>query len=221
MRLPVACLTLALLAGPAFAEVFVLGNTQTGQVVIRGNRDDAGLDASREAKGIRETGWVQLFADDTPGWGAISCVKTDKGVQFSLSSGHKTELEAVRLAKAGADKMQLQSGGVLMFMCAPRWNNYGQPIAFGSDGMNNELQPAEKAGIVDQALGAVQGSVRKEVTKDYRRDCVPPPQSARAELAPLERGVVQPKDTRPPARTWKPADWCPRTLQYPASGKRG
>jgi hypothetical protein len=51
----------------AHAEVYVLGNTETGQIVIRGNTSDAGMSAAHEAKDIRQTGWVQLLADDVRG----------------------------------------------------------------------------------------------------------------------------------------------------------
>ncbi len=220
----VASLSLVL-AAPAAAEVFVLGNTQTGHVVIRGNTPDAGLDANREAKGIRDTGWTMLFGDDAPGWGAVSCVKHAGGVQFSLASGHATELEAVKLARAGAEKIQKQTGGSIMFLCAPRWNNRGQAIAFGSDGLPDEAG-ARKPSVVDQAIGKTRAVILQQTRssaprKDYRRDCLPPPEAARAELAPLAQGVMQPKDKRPPAQMWKPAGWCPPSSDKVAIGKRG
>lgn len=223
-RLTEAALAIAMFCfvSPAVAEVYVLGNTETGHVVIRGNTEDAGMLANREAKGIRDTGWVMLYGDDALGWGAVSCVKTDKGVQFSLSSGHPSELEAARLAKAGADKVQKETGGSLMFMCAPRWNNRGQPLAFGSDGVPDDRP---KTDVVDNAIDKIQGDILEKnrstaPKKDYQRDCVPPPDAGRAELAPIGSGAMQPKDKRPPAKMWKPAEWCP-PRENRSSGIRG
>jgi hypothetical protein len=147
-------------------------------------------------------------------------VKADQGFIFNVASGHKSELEAVKLARASGEKIQQETGGVLMFLCAPRWNNQGQPIAFGSDGMNDD-PPAEKSeSVIGNAIGSAKDVIRQTVTKDYRRDCVPPADAARAELMPTKSGVAQVKNERPPAKTWKPADWCPSATDGSSTGIR-
>lgn len=208
-------------ASSASAEVFVLGNTQSGHVVIRGNTADAAEQAHHEAKGIRDTGWVQLFGDDEPGWGAVMCVIHEGRYHFFFATGHKSHTDAGALARAGADRYMAASGGSLVSPCAPRWENRGQPLAFGGDGFGPPSDmPAREPSVVDVAKGVI----RKYGTtprKDYQRDCVPPPASAKAELRPIAPGAAPAKDKRPPAQTWKPATWCPPPSSNPITGVRG
>jgi hypothetical protein len=116
----------AFVPAPAMAEVFVLGNTQTGHVVIRGNTADAAEQAHHETKGIHDTGWIQLFGDDVPGWGAVMCVIQGDRYHFFLATGHKSHTDAGALARAAADKFMTANGGTLVSPCAPRWENKGQ-----------------------------------------------------------------------------------------------
>lgn len=210
----------AFIPASAMAEVFVLGNTQTGHVVIRGNTEDAAEQAHHEAKGIRDTGWVQLFGDDEPGWGAVMCVIQEKRYHFFFATGHKSHTTAGALARAGADKFMAANGGVLVSPCAPRWENKGQPLAFGGDGFGPPVDVVPDTGVTD----VVKGLIRQHAIppkKDYKRDCIAPPQSATAEIRPIGPGVAPAKDNRPPAQTWQRGKWCPLTEPGGNGGVRG
>ncbi len=222
-RLSAALLLAGLAAAGAQAgEVFVLGNTETGHVVIRGNTANAAVQVHDEAKSIRDTGWVQLFGDDARGWGAVSCVAEGGRYHFFLATGHQTEAGAAMLAKAAADRFLASKVGRLVFMCAPRWNNRGQPLAFGGDGKGSPADPPDsKPTISDIVIGVPQGLIRNQVRKDYKRDCLPPAESAKADIRPFAPGTAPAKDVRAPAVRWKPADWCPPPPSKTTTGTRG
>jgi hypothetical protein len=204
-------------------DVIVLGNTETGAVIIRGNFPNGGEadDAVHEAKAERATGWTQLFGDDEKGWGAVACVRHRDGVYFFQINGQKSEAEAIEGARYGAERfIKENGGGVLISSCSPRWNNNGQQIV-----MTGEEAPEWKEDQGD-VVDAVKGVIRKTVAQDhdYKRDCVRPESapSAKAELRPIGNGTMPLKDTKPvkPSSDWKPAPWCskkPNTI----TGVRG
>jgi hypothetical protein len=207
--------------------VVVLGNSETGQVIIRGNFSD-GTEADvalRDAKAMREAGWTSLFADDEPGWGAVVCVKHDQGVYFSQVNGQKTEDDAVEGAKFGAERfIKENGGGTIIPLCASHWNNRGQRIAFGG--------PVDQKSASDEAIDYVKGKIRNTGTTtdhDYKRDCLrpEPPATAEAKLKPIGNGtapldVTQPKKkSSARAPEWKPAPWCPTKPRNTISGVRG
>jgi hypothetical protein len=212
-------------AAQAAGVVVVLGNTETGEVIIRGNFAD-GTEAEtalRDAKAMRKDGWTTLFGDDEPGWGAVVCVKYDQGVYFSQVNGQKSEADAIEGAKFGADRfIKENGGGTIIPLCAPHWYNRGQQIAFGG--------PADLKSVSDDAVDYVKGNVRKVTTntdRDYKRDCVRPESapSAEAKLRPIGNGVI-PRDVAEPKKKstsseWKPASWCPKKPTMVSVGVRG
>lgn len=209
-----ALLIAGLVSSPALAgEVFVLGNTQSGHVVIRGNSVDAADQANIAAKAIRPAGWTLLFADDAPGWGAVVCVHHAKGFTFFPATGQPSEVDAIKLSQAAAQKFVATVGGSLVLLCAPHWNNRGDPIAFGSAGLESMTAAQPEKAVVDRAISAAKGMVYRQVShsqEDYNRYCVAPRPSAKAELAPIGNGVVRRIDKRPPPKIWRAADWCPK-----------
>lgn len=221
-RLAIACAAAWVgTSSTAAAEVFVLGNSLTGHVVVRGNAADASPEARRAAMSIRENGWELLFADNQHGWAAVSCVARKDRYHFFLATGHPDRGTAMRLAKAAADRFVGANGGRVVFLCAPAWEDRGQPLALGGDGHGPPEDPKPQA--VDNAINEVKGFVRRQVAppaKDYNRDCVRPPDSARAEIRTFTPGAAPSQDPRPPARVWKPADWCPPAERTPGIGIR-
>ena len=204
--------------------VVVLGNTETGEVIIRGNfpNGQEGEDAVHQAKAQRETGWTQLFGNDEPGWGAVACVSHDGQVYFSQVNGQKSEAEAIDGAKWGAERfIKENGGGTLIPLCAPRWNNHGQVIVFGGDGVS-----VSKDDKSTDVMDLVKGTIRKAVTGDYHKDCVrpEPPATAEAKLRPIGTGTAPLDATQPKKAStsseWKPASWCPKNKSG-AVGKRG
>ena len=147
------------LAIPAAASVIVLGNYNTGEVVIQGNQP-GGSEVERAvalAKGGTNAGWTQIYGpdDDAKGWGALLCVRHAKGVFFAEAIGEVSEAEARRTVEAKAERFlarlvdndtadriemkaswpalaqkALDSGLATKVECAPPWNNQGQQIAF-------------------------------------------------------------------------------------------
>jgi hypothetical protein len=206
----------SLLATAAQAGVVVvLGNSETGEVIIRGNFPDGseGEDAAKAAKAQRATGWATLFGDDEPGWGAVACVSHDGQIYFSQVNGQNSEAEAIEGAKWGAQRfIQENGGGEIIPLCAPTWNNRGQQIAFGG--------PAVRNSVSDDVMDAVKGTMRKAATshpdRNYKRDCVrpEPPASAVAKLRPIGNGTAPLDATQPQKKStsneWQPAPWCSR-----------
>jgi hypothetical protein len=180
----------ALIAVPsvASAELFVMGNNETGAVVIRGNFPN-GIEADEAGNGAlaqRKTGWTQLLEDDTPGWGAVACVRTKDSVYFSVSNGHKSEGEAMKDAIGGA-KLYIQKNGdgILVPNCAPRWNNQGQQIALDASQVPDWKDGSTDDSVMDYAKGAVRKAAG--VNPDYDRDCAPAKTEQRDKQAATEK----------------------------------
>ena len=212
-------LAIVLCSGSASADVVVLANYETGAIVIRGNLPDGSEadEAVQEAKSQRETGWTSLFADDEKGWGAVMCVRHKEGVFFAEANGKKSKGEALQVAKVKADRFIKEQGeGIFIPLCAPAWNNDGQKIAFGGDGVPEwQEQPQHKdSGVVDFAKGQIRKGVREDNEAQFKRDCVrpEPAPSAGATLKPIGTGAAPLQDTQPKkaAEEWRPAPWCPR-----------
>ena len=222
MKVAVGVVVAAMMFGSSssLADVVVLGNTETGAVVIRGNLPDGteAEEAVQEARGQRPDGWTQLFADDEKGWGAVVCVRHKDGVYFSQVNGQQSEADAIRVAKIGADRFIKEHGkGMFIPLCAPRWNNDGQKIAFGGDGVPEWQEGHSDSGVVDYAKGTIRNAVGAQKTdRDYKRDCVrpEPAPSSRGKLGPIGTGVAPLSETQKkpasPADDWKPAAWCPK-----------
>jgi hypothetical protein len=176
------------------------GNVNTAQTV-RVNNPDAERIAKAEVERIGGSGWILLENSTAIGFGAAFCKKAGSQMQFFVVHGLPTGREAVDAAKKKA-------GGGSALCNNALWRVSPVPVA----------RPPAGA---DQVIDATQGLIRREVApeRDFSSDCLPPADSARAEIAPKASGVTRPKDTRPPAPAWKPASWCPPTGA--SSGKRG
>lgn len=197
MRSFISVVALVLLPAPLHGaepppnRIVYWGNVHTAQTV-RVSRPDAERVAKAEVERLGGSGWILLENSTAIGFGAAFCKKSGSTMQFFTAHGLPTGREAVDAAKKKA-------GG-------------------GSALCNNALwrvSPASNArdpAMVDRAIDATQGVIRREAapSRDFARDCVPPVEAARSQLAPAAvSGVKQPRDTRPPAQAWKPAEWCP------------
>jgi hypothetical protein len=226
---PHAALTvfLALCAAPAVADVFVLGNSQTGQVALRGNFPNGAesAEALKVADAEPRQAWTMLLQSDEKGWGAVACVRTKETVYFSVADGQASESDAMREALGGA-KMYIQKNGdgILVPNCAPRWDNEGQQIALDGD----KVPEWRESDHGSDAMEYIKGTVRSATgaAPDFKRDCVhpQPPSSAEAKLrpigngtAPLDATMPKPKSEPKPKDTWKPQPWCKEA----SSGVRG
>lgn len=161
-----------------------------------------------------------LFADDEKGWGAVMCVRHKEGVYFSQANGQKSKGEALQAAKIGADRFIKERGGDGIFipLCAPAWNNDGQKVAFGGDGVPEwQEHHHEDPRVVDHAKAAIRSGLKPQ-DRNYQRDCVrpEPAPSAEAKLKPIG-STSAPYRHLPPSKpavssdAWKPAPWCPPT----------
>lgn len=120
-------------ATPAFAgEVYVVVNSNTGEVVVAGNSPDSPAWVRQNSIERSPQGWQQIYGDDASGWAAVSCIKLANGSYFfELASGHPSENAARGLADAAAQKRLPQVGGTIVAGCGYAWNNSGQQIALG------------------------------------------------------------------------------------------
>jgi hypothetical protein len=175
MKRLLTVLAFAVLPSAASADLFVMGNNETGAVVIRGNLPNGAEadEAGSQALAKRKTGWTQLLEDDTPGWGAVACVRTKDEVYFSVANGHKSEGEAMQQAIGGAKLFIQKNGdGILVPNCAPRWNNQGQQISLDADQAPEWKVADDSPGAIDYAKAAAHKAAG--VTPGFNRDCAKP-----------------------------------------------
>ena len=206
MRHLIAGLALVLLPSSPYAaesapnRIVYWGNVHTAQTV-RVSKPDAERIAKAEVERIGGSGWILLENSTAVGFGAAFCKMAGSTMQFYTAHGFSTGREAVDAAKKKA-------GGGSALCNNALWRVSPPP-------------EARDAAITNRAIDATRGAIRRQVApgRDFSRDCVPPAEAARAELAPTARGLKQPEDTRRPAPAWKPAEWCPASGA--SSGIRG
>lgn len=100
--------------------VVVLGNSETGEVLVRRNLDNLVEATMIEAQSIRATGWRELLATRDKGWGAVVCVKRDGATEFFVSHPHPTSRAAALAARAAAQPRATQLR-IAASVCAPTW----------------------------------------------------------------------------------------------------
>ena len=100
--------------------VVVLGNSETGQVLVRRNLPNLVEATMVEAQSIRASGWRELLATRDFGWGAVICVTRDGGTEFFLSHPHPTSRAAALAARAAAQPRAAQLK-VAPTVCAAPW----------------------------------------------------------------------------------------------------
>ncbi|RYD67532.1 MAG: hypothetical protein EOP58_02930 [Sphingomonadales bacterium] len=100
--------------------VVVLGNSETGEVLVRRNQDNLAEATMIEAQSIRASGWRELLATRDKGWGAVICLTHDGVTEFFVSHPHPTSRAAAIAARA-AVQPKVRRIKVAPRVCAAPW----------------------------------------------------------------------------------------------------
>ncbi|WDF71173.1 hypothetical protein [Novosphingobium sp. KACC 22771] len=130
----------------------VLGNTETGQIVVEKNQPDLANVALAKAHSRRATGWEELLVTREAGWGVALCVKKPGAVRFFLAHSQPDQRSAVARARdeasAYAAKVKLP-----VSVCGAPWNAEADG---GGDGGEQE----------ESWIDTIKGKIRMMITCD-------------------------------------------------------
>lgn len=129
----------------------VMGNTETGKMLVVSNHPDAVSMARAQAKTIRATGWTTLLTTSEPGFGAAFCVRSGKAVRFFVAHAQPSMKDAIARAREFAAPYAAEISQEAK-VCGAPWN------ARAPDSVERE------SGVIDDMKDAV----RKEVACDPR-----------------------------------------------------
>jgi hypothetical protein len=127
----------------------VMGNVETGKLLVVSNQSDAVSAAQSQARMIRPTGWKTLLTTSEPGFGAAFCVRHGDATRFFLAHAQPSMKEAISRARESAAPYAAETSQEARICGAP-WNAQA-----------GEMPPREE-GVID----ALKDAIREEVTCD-------------------------------------------------------
>ncbi len=127
----------------------VMGNSETGKLLVVSNQPDLEAVAGRQARMLRPTGWKTLLVTSEPGFGAAFCVRHGDVTRFFLAHAQPSMKDAISRAREFAARDAINAEQEARICGAP-WNAHTGDM------------PSREEGVIDE----LKDVIRKEVTCD-------------------------------------------------------
>jgi hypothetical protein len=129
--------------------VVVMGNTETGKLLVVSNQPHLEAVAARQASMIRPTGWQTLLVTSEPGFGAAFCVRHGDVTRFFLAHAQPSLKDAISRAREFAAPYAAETTQEARICGAP-WSAQAGDV------------PSREEGVIDE----LEDVIRKEVACD-------------------------------------------------------
>jgi hypothetical protein len=130
--------------------VVVLGNVETGKLLVVSQQPNLKAVARAQARTVRPTGWTDLLATREPGYGAAFCVRVNDETRFFVAHGQPSIRDAIREARQQAESYA-KAVDAKVQICGAPWQS-SAPVE----------RPERDEGVID----AIRGTIREWVTCD-------------------------------------------------------
>jgi hypothetical protein len=121
--------------------VVVMGNTESGKLLVVSNQPDLEAVAARQARMIRPTGWKTLLATSEPGFGAAFCVRHGEVTRFFLAHAQPSMKDAISHAREFAAPYAAETAQEVRICGAP-WNAQTGEGLSRDEGVIDDLKDA-------------------------------------------------------------------------------